>query len=180
MLYHAVLPLRLLSGLLLMLSAWPTLAQAQAEIPFRMELIVPVANPTGERLLQIDRYPRFHVLITNVSAREQRLWKDWNSWGYFNLYIQMQTAESTIRITRRRPGIWNGDFPDFWVIPPGESVILEIDMSAAQWNGLPDLYGETLRATLTAVYENKPDVLATEFGVWTGKLMAKPVGVTFK
>ncbi len=170
--------LSLFAGLLLFLMGGRL--QAQGDATFRMELIVPVANPSGERLLQIDRYPRFHVLLTNLSAREQRVWKDWNSWGYFNLYIQMQTAESTIRITRRNPGGWNGDFPDFWIIPPGESIIIEIDMRSGQWNGLPDLYGETLPATLTAVLENKPDVLAQEFGVWTGRVMAKPVQVVFK
>lgn len=158
----------------------PEQVQAQTNPDFSIELVVPVSNPQGERLIQIDRYPRFHVAIRNISNREQRIWKDWNSWGYFNLYLQMQTAESTIRITRRRPAVWNGDFPDFWVIPPGEFVILEIDMIAAQWNGLPDLYGESLPATLTAVYENKPDVLAEEFRVWTGRLMAKPVQVLFR
>jgi hypothetical protein len=157
-------------------------AQAQSPpSPLEAELIVPISNPRGQRELSLGRYPRFHVLLRNVSSQPIKLWKDWNSWGYFNLSLEAEdrNGERWV-IRRRRPSAWDGDFPDFWVLLAGESLVLEIDMSAGEWEGFPDLYGEQLPATLTAVYENKFDELAGEFGLWIGQISSAPVKVIFQ
>ncbi|TAE54717.1 MAG: hypothetical protein EAZ89_06395 [Bacteroidetes bacterium] len=153
---------------------------AQTTAQLRMQLIVPVSTPDGKREIAVDRYPRLYVLLTNISPRPVKLWKDWNTWGYFNLTLQWTAGGQTRLIRRKAPKNWDGDFSDFWVLPPNESVILEIDMSSGEWEGIPDLYGETIPATLRAVYENKPDALATEFGVWVGRIATEPVEVVFK
>ncbi len=153
---------------------------AQEISPVQLDLIIPISNPEGEREISLEKYPRIHVLITNHSDQAIRLWKDWNSWGYFNLSFSYQ-ANSTIKgITRIRPSSWEGDFPDFWMLEAGNSVIIEIDMTISQWQGFPDLYGEKLPAVLTATYENKYDPLAEQFGIWVGKVQSAPLGVVFK
>ena len=75
---------------------------------------------------------------------------------------------------------WDGDFPDFWVLRPNESAILEVDLTSGDWNGFPDLYGERIRANLTATYENKTDPLADAYNIWVGKVVSNPVEVIFK
>lgn len=148
--------------------------------PLELELIVPVSTPAGDRVISMDRYPRIHVRITNVSNQPQRLWKDWNSWGWFNLTLQMVTETDTTIISRKRPDHWDGDFSDFWLLQQNESIILEVDLTTATWKGFPDLYGESLSVTLTAIYQNKPDILAEEFGIWTGKLESKTIKVVMR
>lgn len=78
------------------------------------------------------------------------------------------------------PFNWDGDFPDFWTILPGESLVLEIDMRPGIWKGVSQLFGQERKASLTVSYENKPDALATEFGIWVGKAQSLPVEVIFK
>ncbi len=153
----------------------------QAQSPLNIELIVPISNPSGERIIALDRYPRLYVRISNQSQQIQRVWKDWNSWGWFNLHLEMTTQSGqTIMIRRKRPSNWDGDFSDFWLLKAAESVILEVDMSTAQWTGFPDLYGELLPASLKAIYENKSDILAQEFQVWVGKLESESLEVVFR
>lgn len=144
-----------------------------------MELIVPIGNPAGERVIVLDRYPRFHIVMKNVSGEVKRLWKDWNTWGFFNLNLTWKTGDQVHQIRKKTPSAWDGDFPDFWVIPPGESLILEVDMSTGIWEGIPDLYGEKIEATLHATYENKPDGLARKFGIWVGKVESQEIEVVF-
>lgn len=144
-----------------------------------LDLIVPISNPQGQREISLARYPRLYAQLSNLSPQNIRIWKDWNSWGWFNLSLRMHTSGGDTLVRRRSPGRWEGDFPDFWTLEPGESVILEIDMRKAQWEGLPDLYGEKLTAILTAVYENKPDVLSEEYQIWTGAIYSRSLEVIF-
>lgn len=166
------------TGILLILAVFGT--EAAPPPPFSIELIVPVSTPQGIREVSLDRYPQLHVLIKNISPQPQRLWKDWNTWGYFNLSLEWTAAGRTFLINRLTPRAWDGDFPDFWLLAPGETVVLVVDMSSGQWQGFPDLYGESVSATLKATYVNKSDELATAFEVWVGKLETAPIPVLFK
>ena len=127
----------------------------------------------------MDRYPRFHVQLVNISDKTIRLWKDWNSWGWFNLTLKLETRDGTSYL-RKKQIIWEGDFSDFWQIEPGESVILEVDMTSGEWQGMPDLYGESLPAKITAIYENKADPLCEVFDIWTGKASSNTVNVEWR
>ncbi|MEM6764029.1 MAG: hypothetical protein AAF655_03860, partial [Bacteroidota bacterium] len=136
----------------------------------KAHLVVPQTNPQGERSLDMSRYPRFHVVLQNTGDFPLNIWKDWNSWGYYNLSLIFSSPDTSFKIQKKNPKTWDGDFADYWTILPDEHLVLEIDMRAGLWKGIPDLYGETLSGEISAVYENKPDALASEFGIWTGKL----------
>ncbi|MEZ4688161.1 MAG: hypothetical protein R3B47_19490 [Bacteroidia bacterium] len=127
----------------------------------------------------MDRYPRFHVQLVNISEKSIRLWKDWNSWGWFNLSLKMESEAGTT-ILRKKAVSWEGDFSDFWQIGPGESVVLEVDMTSGHWQGMPDLYDESLELRLTAIYENKADPLCDAFGIWTGKISSNTLSVEWR
>lgn len=152
----------------------------QEKPPISIKLVAPISTPQGQREISLDRYHRIHVVLTNVSATTQRIWKDWNTWGYFNLMLTWKSGDRITPIRRNTPKAWDGDFPDFWTMAPGESVVLEVDMSTGEWSGFPDLYGEEIPASLQAIYENKGDVLASEFNIWVGKLVTPAIPVVFK
>lgn len=153
---------------------------AQETPPFELSLVVPVSTPDGKRVISLKPYPRFHVQIKNISDTEQRLWKDWNTWGYYNLSFQVITPWDTTIARKLSPESWKGDFSDFWILPPNESVIIEIQAIGPHWKGFPIPLGRTVPVEIKAIYENKPDILAEEFGVWTGILESPPLSVVFK
>lgn len=153
---------------------------AQTNDPFDIQLIVPTSTPDGKREVVLDRYSRIHVLLTNESGSPQRIWKDWNSWGYFNLQLDWMQGNRSYPIRRQAPESWDGDFPDFWLLEAGETLVLEVDMSTGEWSGFPDLYGEMIEADLVVTYQNKPDPLAKEFDVWVGKLVSKRLSIVFR
>lgn len=170
-----------ISTFLLGLVLFMATASLSAQAPLEIKLIVPVSTPDGQRVIALERYVRLHVVVTNVSSENVLLWKDWNSWGYGNLSLQAIFPDGEKMIKRIPPPEgWDGDFPDFWAVKPGESIILEIDMSTGEWRGFPDLYGEQVPAQLTAIYENKTDPLAEAYDIWVGKLASTPVEVIFK
>ncbi|WNJ17367.1 hypothetical protein [Pontibacter sp. G13] len=168
---------------LLFLSSWMVTAPLEISAdrpPLSLELIVPITDPSGEREISMARYPRIHAKLTNESRQPVRVWKDWNTWGYFNLKLFWIADGEQHPIERVSLKHWDGDFPDFWTLPPGESVILEVDLRTAKWTGFPDLYGESIEATLHGTYQNIADPLASEFDVWTGTLHADPIRVVFR
>jgi hypothetical protein len=89
-------------------------------------------------------------------------------------------SEKGTSYLRKKKITWDGDFSDFWQVGPGESVILEVDMTSGHWIGMPDLYGETMDVKLTAIYENKSDPLSEAFDVWTGKLSSNSLEVEWR
>lgn len=146
-----------------------------------LRLVVPQSTPEGGREIFLARYPRIHAILTNKSDEKLRIWKDWNSWGWENLTLVWSIGGGKPQIIRHiRPTYLDGDFPDFWTLDPGESVILEIDMSTGEWDGFPDLYGEKIPASIFALYQNKSDLLANEFGIWTGQVKSPELIVVFR
>ena len=171
----------LAASMLVLLLSLPGRSWAQvAQNPLEVKLIVPISTPDGQRVIALDRYPRFHVQLSNRSSQDMRIWKDWNSWGFPNLFLELISGAGTVDIKRIPLRAIDGDFPDFWVLKPQESILLEVDMSTGEWKGFPDLYGETLAARLRAIYVSKQDMLAQEFGIWTGRVASDPVVVVFQ
>lgn len=133
----------------------------------------------GDKYISIDRNPYVSLLLTNTSSRPQRVWKEWTSWGYNNLRLIVQYPDKSVAIVRKVQHI-DSDFPDFWEISPGESLVFTIDLSKGEWAGFPDPYGEQVPVILEAYYEIPVHYLTDEFGIWTGKITAKPTDVIFK
>lgn len=164
--------------MILMMGLCLGMTQAQS---LSLSLIVPSSTPEGQREIYLPKYPRIHVLLTNNSKDEVRLWKDWNSWGWENLSLVWTIGGGKPQVIKKiRPGYLDGDFPDFWTLPAGESLVMEIDMSTGDWDGFPDLYGEKLPGKMYALYQNKADLLSTEFNIWTGQLRSNEVEVIFR
>ncbi|MDI7165475.1 hypothetical protein [Leptospira santarosai] len=112
----------------------------------------------------------FHVLVKNVSNKEVRIWKDWNSWGYDNLSFQIQTDQENINIYKTEEKEWYKNFPDFWSIKPNEFVILNVNLDVKTWPKLKELKFKNDRVKIKCIYEIKEDPDTKQYNIWTGKI----------
>jgi len=103
----------------------------------------------------------FQVLLANDSKRTLLIWKDWCSFGYFNLYYQVTRRNGQSFELRRMGGSWTWNFPDGQEVVPGQVVSLDGSLapklSTSGWGDFPADWknGETVE--LRAVYENRVD-----------------------
>lgn len=118
---------------------------------------------------------RFHVVVTNVSKQPVRLWKEWCSWGYFNLSFVVTGEDGKTSVVKKHGRNWANNFPDWMIIPPGDHLVYEVTFDETVWEGAParppgrDL-GQPLRVKMKAIYEVPADDHAREHGVWTGRV----------
>lgn len=92
-------------------SAWPpqptpedpVTRPARAGDPF--DVVVPVPEQgrigvgTGELTL--------HVLLVNKSARPQMVYDEWNSWGYYNVTLDLRTADGVHHAVAKVHANWD-------------------------------------------------------------------------
>ena len=57
--------------------------------------VVPTSyrEETGRAIQLYRPSQHFHVVVTNVSDESVRLWREWCSWGYFNLSFRVTDEE---------------------------------------------------------------------------------------
>jgi hypothetical protein len=161
-----------LSLALVVSSSRPVAAQADTPPPPLTVQIVPTARGTDRPALQLhESRDHFHVMVTNVSKETIRLWKEWCSWGYYNLSFEAREGEGKVKlISKRIPG-WEKNFPDWIAIPPGEHLIIDVGLEPSLWKNSP-LAGRSGEATLRlkAIFEIPEDEDSKEHKVWTGRV----------
>lgn len=121
----------------------------------------------------------FHVVLTNISSEPVRLWKEWCSWGYFNLTFELEfDDEKPVPVEKTERG-WDKNFPDFVEIPPGEHFVLPVRLTADVWkfDFVKRGGAEPRRARLRAVYAVEPDDQSRAHGVWTGRVESHAIEV---
>ncbi len=75
------------------------------------------------------------VEIRNISAREVRLFEEWNSWGYGNLKFVFTDGFHEYWVTKQ-PGLWYRNFSSFHTLEPGESFQIPVAFADHIWSGL--------------------------------------------
>jgi hypothetical protein len=151
--------------------------QAQTPAVVRNPLEVSIAIPfssNGERVLYFSKL-QFPVLITNRSERSQGVWKDWNSWGYYAVFFEVFNDDGKmLKLTKIMPHAWTMNFPDHWIIPAGESLVIDVDLSDSKtWNAFPKPDDFPATFMIRAVLEIAPDDKSKKYGVWTGRAESK-------
>jgi hypothetical protein len=124
----------------------------------------------------------FYVLITNVSEKTQRIWQDWNSWGYNTLTFEL-TDDKGQKVTATRPptASWTMNSPTWWVLAPGETHVFEVYFAdPEQWTNFPmPPAGEPQLYTVRAVYKTSESQESKQHAVWIGDIVSDPVRVLF-
>lgn len=116
----------------------------------------------------------FYVVATNLSRRPIKLWRDWCSWGYFNLSFQATDRDGRRYIAKKRLRGWDKNYPDAMIVPPGDHMVFEVTIDETLWQDAPwpvagPLF-EPKIVRMKAVYEVQVDGQAREHGVWTGRI----------
>ncbi len=157
-------------AVLVLVGSSPSFAAAAGD-PISVR-IVPTSSRDGRRAIElIDAGDHFHVLVTNNTKQPIRLWREWCSWGYFNLSFEARTAGGKATQVSKRLRGWDKNFPDWTSIPAGESLVLDVTLDPSIWESSPlaDPSGKAL-VRLRATYQVREDKYATTEGVWTGKV----------
>ena len=111
----------------------------------------------------------FHVVLTNNSQKPQRLFKEWNSWGYFALSFEIDG-----QIVRKKGVDWGENYAEYHTIFPQEHIVFNVNFSTDTWENSPLLDNKfPKKIKMRAIYEVEEDEESRQFKVWTGKIMSK-------
>jgi hypothetical protein len=138
--------------------------------------IAALAGEKGDRSLSYYN-PHFYVIVSNVSKKPQRVWKEWCSWGYFALSFEITDKSGKTWIAERdQSRQFTMNFPDLWVLAPKENLVIPVHFGDKKlWKGFPD----PQTVTMKAIFEIKPDKETEERAVWTGRIESKADKYTF-
>jgi hypothetical protein len=116
--------------------------------------------------------PHFDVVVTNVSDKPVRLWREWCSWGYFSLSF-LVTGEDGKPVVVRKDHLraWTKNFADASTVAPGGQMGFEVKFDDRVWQDFPlPAKGQSRSVLLKAVYAVTSDHWSEKCGVWTGQV----------
>ena len=165
-------PLRSLLVILLSVVALSSFASDGARLSLRLSI---VPEESSEHGLCVSIYQPFHVVVTNQSDAPVTVWREWCSWGYFSLSLEIKAQDGAIsRLTKQSRG-WDRNFPCPYVIRSGMPFVLAVRLKD-EWSGYP---AHTQKISMRARYISQPD---TTFGshkqVWVGEVTSPWIEVT--
>jgi hypothetical protein len=117
-------------------------------------LLTAVPQTEGKRGQVLDISRPFHVILTNATNHNLVVWKDWCSWGYFNLSFEFKGKDGKIIKVEKDTRVgWTRNGPAEFVVLPGCAYTFTIDLlgSNTKWTNVLDLHGAM---TMQAIYKN--------------------------
>jgi len=172
--------IRLMRGIVVLLLAATTAtvwAAPEAKPSPLAVNIVPTSSDarTGDTL-ELFGDGHFHVVVTNLATAPIRVWKEWCSWGYFDLSFEARDATGRSFVISKKNRGWDKNFPCPIAIGGGRSWVIDVNLDPSIWLNSP-LSNDTGKATLRlkAVFEIREDERSREERVWTGKVTS-PAG----
>ncbi|MEJ7595945.1 MAG: hypothetical protein WKF77_30925 [Planctomycetaceae bacterium] len=155
----------------------------EADLPLSISLSVPKRG--GERRIDFDdSRSHFHVIVTNNSKSEQRVWETCNSWGDRNLRFEVLGDKGAVThvITKKEERDRRVNYPSWIPLAPGETLVMDVYFSPLTWDmpflsDVPDSPGN-FKLKLRAVLEVESEEAASKNAIWTGKIQSKVDDVT--
>jgi len=146
-----------------------------ADSPIAVSIAVP--HHGTERVVGSGSYgrdPHFHVIVSNLSDRPQRIWREWCSWGYYALSFELSDENGKTWTVKKKPRDWTMNNPDYWTVEPHECLVLDVHFADTNiWEGFPRPSGVSQAFTMRAVFEIRPDKESHESAAWTGRAVSK-------
>ncbi len=146
-------------------------------------LSVSLAIPRGGEQRSLEYYDRtshFHVVISNLSNKPKRVWKEWCSWGYFALRFEVEDEAGRKWTVKKKDKGWTMNAPDWWVLEARESVVLDVFFADQDiWAGFPRPDNGSRTVLIRAVFEAEPDKYSRQYGIWTGQIVSEARKVKF-
>jgi len=151
---------------------FPTQDDSNATLGVR---IVPTSfTDKGTRnITLIDSSQHFSVVLTNIGKDTIRLWRESCSWGYFNLSFEVQYPGGKQVLVTRKQRVWEKNYPDWMIIPPGDHLVIEVTFDPNIWQNSPlPAPGQQQTVSLRAVYESADSKEAKANKVWSGRAVS--------
>ena len=154
-------------------------AARAGEEPITVRIAVPLDRSGRRTIDAIDVEDRaklrhFHVVVDNIADVPVRLWREWCSWGYYNLTFEVRGPDGKIRHLRKGNRKWAANSPDWCTVPPGEQRVIDVHWMPRIWRlgPLQDLLGKESIVKVRPVFsiDEDPDKFAAKNGVWTGRV----------
>lgn len=160
----------------------PTAAPAVTQTPLKLE-VVPTFSKGGEwavNLLDDTRSPPFHVILTNISKSNQTVYQEGNRWGWQNLSFEFRTADGTTHITTKKPISFPENYPDTFLILPGEHKVFPVQLNPSRWETRPGLKENgDFPVTFKAIYRISK-LRGGASGVWIGHIESREYKLTIR
>jgi hypothetical protein len=113
----------------------------------------------------------FYVVVTNASGELIRLWKEWCSWGYFNLSFEVTDEKGRSVAVKKLDRDWTRNFPSWDIIPPGGHQVREVGFDPTTWENSPmPEAGRSRAVRMRAIYVIQPEAATKKHGIWTGRV----------
>ncbi len=126
---------------------------------------------TGRRIDLSRPVQHFDVVVTNTSGEPVRLWREWCSWGYFNLSFVVTDEDGKTASVTKRPRGWDKNIPDWMIVPPGGHMVFEVAFDETIWRDAPlPERGRSRTIRMKAIYEVHADDWSEKFDVWSGRI----------
>ncbi len=151
------------------------------ESELRIEIVL--RNGQARRWLVGSERSEIYVLISNVSSQTQRVFQQWNSWGAYNIELEVADVEGNKLGTIRNGKMgWALNGPGFDTVAPREHLLYPVSFGRDQpWN----VQGEALeklasdggqniwhKVRMRANYNVKASPESKKLGIWTGQVMS--------
>ncbi len=162
-------------------------AFAEHSLSIAISTPVRVENALDHRVLPVREGQHFHVLITNDSDKDQKLWESWNSWGFFNLRFDIldEKGEVINSIVKTPDTVWTRNFPSYTVLKPRQHLVFDVGLSHRDWviarkrrPYTPFVQTEDAtnknKLNLQAVFEIPKDEETDKQFVWVGQIQTAP------
>lgn len=84
-------------------------------------------------LINID----FFVAFRNLSNQVLYIPDEEFSIGHSSLELDVQTSDGILTTLKKKPGSWVRNFPAYYALPPGGSVLYPVSIDLRVWDGIP-------------------------------------------
>lgn len=147
---------------------------AQGAPPTDGKLLVSAAIPAVHQQRNLQVGGSLDVVIVNTSDQTQRVWRDWCSWGYYNLSLEFRDGDGNTWVCEKKPRGWTKNYPDAAELAAGESIIFRLELGDEIWDKLPKVAaGAERKLEMRVRYAIDKDEDATRQQVWTGNLATR-------
>lgn len=141
-----------------------------------LELVLPFA---GNENYRVASDSHFHVVLRNNRDDTVRLWREWCSWGYYNLSFEFVYADGSKEVGEKNKIYWTRNFPSWMKLQSNESRVIDVDWTdEKKWKGFKRLGSDEL-VKVKAIFEISDDRDARADDVWVGRVESEPLEVKF-
>jgi hypothetical protein len=135
-------------------------------------LSITIAVPINHnhRSIHLGAKQPFHIVVKNTADKSVNLWREWCSWGYFNMTFEIDDGAGRVVTIKKKPRDWTKNYPDWQTLRPGDYFVIPVEFDTNVWElPMAKQPGDKPREVrMRAVYEVNPDATSGELSVWTG------------